>query len=188
MSIREIMTPSAVVVSKAMGLVEAARLMQQKGVGFLLVTSCGRLSGVVTDRDMVVRGMATGHEFAGMVVADVMTSDVISCDEQASVEQAADLMAQNRVRRVVVTNHQGIPVGVVTLWDIASRTRQEMLIGRVAMQINEAPKIPSAPWCDAPTIDTGRNRDPIPMHHSLEKFGVGGWHAGREEEMERDAP
>jgi len=77
---------------------QATRLMNDHGIGSLLVTSGNRLVGIFTERDVLRRVVAEGRSPDSTTVGEVMTCDVVCCPPEAGVEDAADIMRRRRVR------------------------------------------------------------------------------------------
>jgi CBS domain-containing protein len=127
MQIREIMTRNVETVSPLMTLQEAARKMEKRDIGFLPVLSEGSLVGVITDRDITVRAVSRGLDSKASLVEKVMTHDAIVLPENSDLEDAADLMEQHDIRRLVVTDENEQPVGVV------SKDRIALYLGAYAM-------------------------------------------------------
>jgi CBS domain-containing protein len=112
------MSSKVYVVEASDTLEVCALLMSARNIGFVpVVDGAGKVLGVVTDRDLTVRGLGTGKGVASKV-REVMTPKVVSCapdDELASVER---LMCEARVTRVVVLAKSGECVGVLSLSDV----------------------------------------------------------------------
>lgn len=110
------------VAERSMPLVEAANLMREQHVGCLIVvdeTGAGRVVvGMLTDRDIVTTVVAKGLAPAGLVVEDVMSSDVITALEEDSIKDMLSTMRRKGFRRLPVATPQGILVGLVTLDDL----------------------------------------------------------------------
>jgi CBS domain-containing protein len=121
MQVGEVMTRGVELVSPQTSLVEAARLMRDADVGALPVGEDERLSGMVTDRDIVVRAVADGRAIEDTTVAEVLSTNIVSCREGDSLEDAANLMAEHQVRRLPVLGDDQRLVGIVALADIARR-------------------------------------------------------------------
>src|SRR3954471_3614334 len=104
MKVKDVMTPSVETVAPSTSLQEAAERMKTLDVGPLPVCDGERLVGMITDRDITIRAVAQG--FGGTVgsVRDVMTPDVVYCFDDQEVEEAAKLMQENQIRRLVVLN------------------------------------------------------------------------------------
>ena len=116
--IRDIMTPDPVGVYYDQTLAETARVMRNAGVGAVLVVNGDSLSGVVTDRDLVIRGLAEG---AGpdSPVGPVCSAKLVGVDADADVTEAQRLMGENAVRRLPVID-DGQIVGIVSIGDLAA--------------------------------------------------------------------
>jgi CBS domain-containing protein len=96
----------------------AARVMRDRGVGCLIVRDDGRPSGIVTDRDLVVRVLARGIDPASARVGDFVTYDPITVSLTDGIETAADRMRSHGVRRLPVVDARGEVVGIVTADDL----------------------------------------------------------------------
>jgi CBS domain-containing protein len=116
--VREVMTGSVVTLPKDASLVEAARLMRDHGIGDVIVTDGGRAEGIVTDRDIVVRGIADGRDPGGVPLGSVVSRDLTAVAPDDPVERAVQVMRDHAVRRVPVVQ-DGKPVGIVSIGDLA---------------------------------------------------------------------
>ena len=119
--IADIMTRSVAAVGRDETLQAAARRMRDMDVGALPVTDGRALAGMVTDRDITVRGVAEGMDAEEALVADVMTDDVSFCSETDSIESVMARMGDVQVRRLPVLGANGVVVGIVALADLATR-------------------------------------------------------------------
>lgn len=124
MKIREIMTAGVATLDPADSVEDAARLMRDRGVGFAPVVSKGMVLGVLTDRDIVVRAAAKGHHLRVARVLDILTPGAVHCREDDDVKDAAALMAEYHVRRVVVVKPDNTLAGVLSLADIAVHSKE----------------------------------------------------------------
>ena len=120
-TIADIMTRSIATVQRDETLQAAARRMHEMDVGSLPVLDGKAVAGIVTDRDIAVRGVAEGMIPQESLVADVMTEDVRFCRADDSVEQVMDEMGDLQVRRLPVLDADNEIVGIVALADIATR-------------------------------------------------------------------
>ena len=119
MQVKDYMTKDLVRIAPEESAAVAARLLARHNVGVLPVCSKeGRLRGVVTDRDIVLRCVAANEDASQVKVAEIMTRRVISVDSSVSLETAAGLMAREQVRRLPVADG-GKRVGMGTLTEIA---------------------------------------------------------------------
>ncbi|MGD6968514.1 CBS domain-containing protein [Rossellomorea vietnamensis] len=112
----------------------AADKMSSLGVGALPVVQNGQVVGMVTDRDLVVRGLSP-NETAG-TIQGVMSYHVVTVSPVASVEEAAALMSQNQVRRLPVVENGNL-VGVLALGDLAVQQQSDQKAGAALSEISE---------------------------------------------------
>lgn len=141
MKVKEIMTRNVVGVSAEESVEVAARTLAQYNVGALPVyTVGGKLCGVVTDRDLVTRCLASGMPAGQTKVSQVMTAQVVSVDEDMDVGVAAHLMGRKQIRRLPVTEN-GRLCGMVSLGDMAIYEDSAMdaadALGDIARNISE---------------------------------------------------
>ena len=119
--IADIMTRSVAAVGRDETLQAAARRMREMDVGALPVTDGRALAGMITDRDIAIRGVAEGMVAQEALVADVMTDEVAFCNESDSVEEVMAQMGDAQVRRLPVLGANREIVGIVALADLATR-------------------------------------------------------------------
>lgn len=117
----EIMTRGVAVVQQDDTLEHAAQKMKTLNIGSLPVCDGDAMVGVVTDRDITVRGVAAGMVPQESPVSGVMTAEVHWCSESDTVQQAMELMGEAQVRRLAVLDENRRIVGVVSLGDLATR-------------------------------------------------------------------
>jgi CBS domain-containing protein len=117
-TINEVMTHDPRTVSAESTLTDAAVLMRDDDVGAIVVEREGAIAGVVTDRDIVVRAIAQGHDPATTQVGDVASESVVTVTPDQSVEDVRRLMREHDVRRIVV-EQGGRAAGIVSLGDLA---------------------------------------------------------------------
>ncbi len=116
--LKDIMTTSVAAVARDTPLRDVARVMRDKQIGDVLVTDRGALVGILTDRDLVVRGIAEGKAPDTCKAGDVCSPQVVQLDPEATDEEAVRLMRQSAVRRIPVVKN-GTPVGIVSIGDLA---------------------------------------------------------------------
>jgi CBS domain-containing protein len=116
--IREVMTPMPVTLPKTASILEAAQVMRDEGIGDVLVVDGERLTGVITDRDIVIRCLADTADPSRWTVGDAATAEVLTLTPDSTIDEAVALMRQQAVRRVPVVEGNR-PVGIVTLGDLA---------------------------------------------------------------------
>jgi len=120
-TIADIMTRGVAAVGRDETLQAAARRMREMDVGALPVTDGRALAGMITDRDIAIRGVAEGMVAQEALVADVMTEEVAFCNETDSVEAVMAQMGDAQVRRLPVLGANREIVGIVALADLATR-------------------------------------------------------------------
>src|SRR5215471_10683460 len=136
MQVRNVMTKGAECVRPSNSLQEAAQKMKNQDVGALPVCGNDRLVGLITDRDIAVRAVAEGCDPRTTTVKDVMTPDVLYCSEDQDVQEAAQLMCEHQVRRLVVLNRDKRLVGIVSLGDLAVETGDHKLTGKTVEEVS----------------------------------------------------
>ncbi|HEY6497373.1 MAG TPA: CBS domain-containing protein [Trebonia sp.] len=115
--VKDVMTPAPVGVYYSQTIGETARIMRDTQVGAVLVVNEGTLAGVVTDRDLVLRGLAEG-EGPDSLVGPLCSGDLIGVAADADLAQAERLMGEHAVRRLPVIN-DGQVIGIVSMGDLA---------------------------------------------------------------------
>ena len=138
MQVSEVMTRGAECTRPDATIREAADRMKALDVGSLPVCDNDRLVGMLTDRDITVRSVATGQDPTADRVRDVMTPEIFYCFEDQDVSEVADLMREKQVRRLPVLNRDKRMVGIVALGDLAVDTGDEQLAGHALEGISEA--------------------------------------------------
>lgn len=137
--IRDVMTPNPECVSEKDSLRDVARIMKDQDTGVVPVVDGKRIIGLITDRDIVVRGLAEGKNLENVSVNEIMTKSVRSVREDASVTEVLEMMGNAEIRRVPVVNSNDELVGIVSLGDIAAQGNQDGKVGRAVENISEAP-------------------------------------------------
>ena len=134
--IREVMTSNPSTIEPDKNVVEAARIMKQEDAGVVPVTENGRLTGMVTDRDIAVRVVAEGKDPQATPVREVASKDLVTIDPQQDLDEALRLMAQHQIRRLPVVEEDGRLVGVVAQADVA-RKGDDAQTGQVVQEISQ---------------------------------------------------
>jgi CBS domain-containing protein len=137
MKVKDIMTPNVECVWPDDTLQEAALKMKEMEIGPLPVCDRNHIVGMLTDRDIAVRGVALGRDPRSTKVRDVMTREVIHCYEDEEAEEAERLMQTRQVRRILVVNRDERLVGIVSLGDLAAETRDPHRVGVVLQDVSE---------------------------------------------------
>lgn len=116
--VRDIMTPDPVAMPAGTPVREAAQAMRDQGIGDVLVVQGDQLHGIVTDRDLVVRGLAEHDDLSGCTLGEICTREPITATPDDDADSAIARMRHNAVRRIPVLDG-GRPVGVLSLGDAA---------------------------------------------------------------------
>jgi len=118
MKVREAMTAQVATATPTTTIAEVARTMAQIESGAVPVMDEGKVVGLITDRDIVIRVIAKGGVLSSPV-SEVMSDHIESCNEDDNVADAAAKMGAHQIRRLVVMNDQGGLAGILSLGDIA---------------------------------------------------------------------
>jgi CBS domain-containing protein len=116
--VKDVMAKDPVMVESERTVRETAIAMDRSGHGCLLVTSGGKIVGIITERDLVRRALAKGGSMIRTKIKNIMSSPLIVVEPDASVEEAAKVMAKHKVRRLPVVGPGGL-AGLITVSDIA---------------------------------------------------------------------
>ena len=137
--VRDVMTPNPKCVSEKDTIRDAARIMKDQDTGVVPVLDGKKIIGLITDRDIVVRGLAEGKNLENTHVNELMTKSVRSVREDSTIDQVLELMSNSEIRRVPVVNQNEELVGIVSIGDISTTTGKEGKVGRAIEDISEAP-------------------------------------------------
>jgi IMP dehydrogenase len=129
------MTQNPVTLEKTQTIFEAAKLMNEQNIGFVPVVAGKMPVGVVTDRDLVIRGLAKQLD-GNTPIEQVMSATCITVEPHHSISDAADKMAKHQVRRLLVVDQNQL-VGIVALGDLAVREQSDQRAGKALSEISE---------------------------------------------------
>ena len=132
---REIMTSDVRTATRDMSLQDAARLMRDGDMGSVPVVEDGKLVGIVTDRDIVVRSIAEGRD-SSSPVGEAMTTEIFSVKPDDFVFEAIRLMGDKQVRRLPVVDADGRLAGIIAIADVALETEDEREIAEPMEEIS----------------------------------------------------
>ena len=134
-NVKDAMTSDVKTAAPTQSLTDVARLMKQEDVGSIPVVDGERLVGVVTDRDIVVRGIADGSDPHAVKAGDIASRDVVTVRPDDALDEALRLMGQHQVRRLPVVD-DGQLVGVVAQADVAQEAKEKD-VGHVVEEISK---------------------------------------------------
>lgn len=123
MQVRDVMTRDVRLASPDDTIQQVAARMAELDVGVLPVGDNDRLVGMVTDRDIAVRGVACGCDPRATKVRDIMSAEIKYCFEDESVAHVAENMAEQQIRRLPVVSRSKRLVGIVSLADLATHVK-----------------------------------------------------------------
>lgn len=129
--VKDIMTEGPITLDRDASLVEAARLMRDRGIGDVIVVEGEDAEGIVTDRDIVIRAIAEGADPNTTRLGQVVTSDLTSVAPDDPVERAIELIREKAVRRLPVLDGRK-PVGVVSLGDLAIQQDADSVLADIS--------------------------------------------------------
>jgi len=136
---RDVMTRNPDCVSERDSIRDVARIMKDTDTGVVPVVEGKKIIGLITDRDIVVRGLADGKDLTSASVGDVMTRQVKSVREETPIDEVLNVMTSAEIRRVTVVNANDELVGIVSIGDISKHTRQDNQVGKAIEDISQAP-------------------------------------------------
>ena len=139
--VREVMTDRPRCVTPETPISEAARLMKSDDVGSLPILEGERLTGIVTDRDIVLQAVAEEKDPRGMPVREVASRELVTIGPEEDLSEALRLMASHQVRRIPVVDEDSRLVGIVAQADIA-REAKDKDSGQMLQGISQSPTGP----------------------------------------------
>ena len=129
-SIKDAMTTKPASLPASATVADAAQQMRELDIGDVLVEQEGRLAGIVTDRDIVVRAIAEGRDVTSKL-GDIVSSEVVCITPAESADDAIRLMRERALRRVPVVENDR-PVGMVSLGDLAGERDPRSVLGEIS--------------------------------------------------------
>ncbi|NLL45072.1 MAG: CBS domain-containing protein [Mollicutes bacterium] len=116
MKIKDIMTRDLVIGNIDSTISEISKIMQQADIGFVPIADGNKIVGIITDRDIVIRALANNAE-SNTEVEKYMTTNIISIEQDKTIEDAINLMGKEQIKRLIITNNNKV-VGILSLSDI----------------------------------------------------------------------
>lgn len=140
MQIKQVMTRNVEVIRPDTSLQKAAAQMKDLDVGSLPVCDGKRLQGMLTDRDITIRAVASGMDTQQTNASDIMTAEIFYCYDDQEVEEAAIVMEEQQIRRLPIVNRDKELVGIVALGDLAVDAGDDEMSGEVLEEISQPAK------------------------------------------------
>jgi CBS domain-containing protein len=138
MKLRDVMTPNPRTLDSNATVQDAARVMRDEDTGVVPIVENGKPVGLITDRDIVVRAVADGAEPTRRV-RELATDTLVTAEPDMSTGEAAELMGQHQVRRLLVCEGDRL-VGVASIGDIAVKEGKDRRIGDTLQEISQGVK------------------------------------------------
>jgi CBS domain-containing protein len=138
MNVRDVMTPNPRTVELSDTIQDAALIMRDEDTGAVPVVEDGRVVGMVTDRDIVIRAIADGDFEA--TIDDIVTDDVVCATADMTTTQAEDLMSEHQIRRLPVVDEDENIIGILSLGDLAVKDGRDARTGDTLQNISEGVK------------------------------------------------
>lgn len=136
MKIIDIMTTDVKTCTPEMSIRELASKMLELDVGSIPISDGKRLLGIVTDRDIVIRGIAAQVSL-DRPVSQILTSDIVTGTTDMSIKDAAELMSKHQIRRLPIVENDQL-IGIVSLGDIAVRDRNDDNASMILEEVSES--------------------------------------------------
>lgn len=140
MLVKECMTKQVEIGKPSMSLQEAAQKMRDGDFGILPIGENDRLVGMITDRDITIRGTAEGKDAKKVQVRELMSKNVLYCFEDQTLDEVTQNLGDNQIRRLPVLNRQKRLVGILSLGDLAQSNanpeRVEDALTRISKNTN----------------------------------------------------
>ncbi|MBV8847385.1 MAG: CBS domain-containing protein [Bryobacterales bacterium] len=131
MKVREVMTTNPVTLDATAPIMKAAEAMRDNNIGNIVVRKDGKLCGIVTDRDIVVRVLAAGKDPKDTKIESVCSHEILTISPDRDTSDAVKLMRQRAVRRLPVVD-EGKVLGIVSLGDLAVSIDRTSALGDIS--------------------------------------------------------
>lgn len=131
-TVRNLISKPPIKVASTAPVQEAARQMRDGDVGAVIVEEDGKPYGIVTDRDIAIRAVAQGLNATIAPVASICSKELATVSPDEDVEHAVQLMLDKALRRVLVVDAQAIPLGIVSLGDLAVARGSSSVLGQIS--------------------------------------------------------
>ncbi|MFV2112227.1 CBS domain-containing protein [Micromonospora sp. DT178] len=132
--VSDVMTKQVIYLPAETTLDEAARVMKEADIGDVVVTDGATLAGMLTDRDIVVRAVAERSDPATTTIGSIITREVVMIEQHSTAAEAAALMRERGIRRVLVCDAERKLVGIVSLGDLAMQLDPNSALSEISEQ------------------------------------------------------
>ncbi len=135
-ALQEVMTETVIAADATDSLTETAKQMRDNDIGDMPVLEGNKLTGVITDRDIVIRGLAEEKNPGNTKVSDVMTSKVITASPDTDVREGVEQMQSHQVKRLFIVENEDLK-GVVSTGDLATNPQTKDIVDEVQSEIKK---------------------------------------------------
>lgn len=136
MKVRDIMTTSVTSLTPDDTVTRAASIMKEQDIGSIPVCQGSNVVGIITDRDITLRSVASGVNSSSQSVREVMSSNPVVGSPDMSIDEASKIMSQQQIRRLPIVENQCL-VGVVALGDLATEPQCDEKAGNALSSISQ---------------------------------------------------
>lgn len=137
MKVAEVMSSPVEIIDSDSTVTQAAEIMKSFNIGVIPVEQDGEIVGVITDRDITVRVVAERLDPQKISVSKVMTPDVTCCSEDTEMDEAARLMEDKKIHRLLVLDSDNSPAGILSVGDIALKIHDDHILHEVLQCVCE---------------------------------------------------
>jgi CBS domain-containing protein len=130
-NVRDVMTKNVIKLPGSATVIEAAREMRGAHIGAVLLEENGRVTGLLTDRDITIRAVADGLDPKAVKISDIASRDIVTLSPDDPTDLAVEIMREHCVRRVPVVEGDRV-VGIVSLGDLAIERDRKSVLGHIS--------------------------------------------------------
>ena len=130
--VRDLMNQKPIKVPSSSSLIDAARKMREADVGAIVVEDDGKIRGLITDRDIVIRAVAQGRDPNTTRVVDICSTELTTLSPNDDLDRAIDMMRKKAIRRVPVVDASNQAVGILSLGDLAMERDPRSVLGQIS--------------------------------------------------------
>lgn len=131
-TVREVMTEDPICLEKGASVREAAQKMRDGHIGNVIITDGGRVHGILTDRDIVIRCVADRDDVAGCTCGEICSTDIVTIRPEEPIARAISLLREHAIRRLIVISSDERPVGALSLGDLARERDRDSALGEIS--------------------------------------------------------
>jgi CBS domain-containing protein len=130
--VRDLMSKQLIMLDGSAPISEAAKQMLSADIGAVLVEENGKVCGIVTDRDIVIRAVAQGRDVERTQLSAICSTDLTVVSPDDPLELAVDVMREKAIRRVLVADSQSQALGILSLGDVAAERDSGAVLGQIS--------------------------------------------------------